>query len=101
MLHRIFHSILFSLLLNGCAASHRNAHSPQLSEKEVVAIANQAAQDSGADLSQFLTPEAHFEYVAKDFTWAVFYRGVEPAIGNHFLVVVNDRTGAAQLSGGL
>lgn len=101
MLYCILRSTLLSLVLSACAASHLNAHSPKLTENEVVAIANQAAEASGADLSQFSKPEAYFEYVAKDYNWAVFYQGIKPTIGNHFLVVVNDRTRGTQLSGGL
>jgi hypothetical protein len=101
MQQRIFCLALVLLTLAACAACPRAAHSPQLSETEVVAIANRAAEASGADLSHFRTPEAHYEYVSKDCTWAVFYQGVEPTVGNHFLVVVNDCTRATQLSGGL
>jgi hypothetical protein len=100
MLQRILYPVV-SLILGGCAACPHTAHSPRLSEGEAVAIANRAAEASGANLSQFQTPEAHYEYVSKDCTWSVFYQGVKPTIGNHFLVVVNDCTRATQLSGGL
>lgn len=101
MLQRILYLVLASLLSGGCAACPRTAHNSLLSESEAVVIANHAAEASGVDLSQFHAPEAHYEYVSKDCTWSVFYQGIKPTIGNHFLVVVNDCTSETQVSGGL
>ena len=101
MLQRIFALAFATFVFVGCAACPNTAHNPKLSESEVEAIANSAAKASGADLSQFHAPELHYEYVSKDCTWSVFYQGIKPMIGNHFLVVVNDCTRAARVWGGL
>jgi hypothetical protein len=92
--------LLTALVFNGCSACPRGEHIPRLAETEVLSIANNAAQKSGADLSKFHAPHASFEYVEKNCTWSVFYEGIGSTIGNHFLVIVNDNTRSAQLLGG-
>ena len=101
MFRRMFYVALVSFALASCAACPSTGHNPKLSESDVVAIANRAAKASGADLSQFHEPDPHYEYVSRNCTWSVFYQGIRPTIGNHFLVIVNDCTRATQLSGGL
>ena len=86
--------------LASCSACPRGEHIPRLAEAEVLSIANGAARKSGADLSKFNVPQAHFEYVEKNCTWSVFYEGVGSTIGNHFLVIINDNTRRTQLFGG-
>jgi len=94
--------LLCAVALNGCAyLEMRVPHTPRLSKAEVLSLANSAAQAAGADLLQFKRPEAHFEYVRKDYSWSVFYDGFKPTIGNHFLVVVSDTTRTTQVVGGL
>lgn len=89
------------LALGGCAASPRSSHTPQLSEREVLTIANHAAKASGFDLSRYHVPEAHYEYVYKDRTWSVSYEGITPDLGNVFFVIVNDNTRATKIERGL
>jgi hypothetical protein len=91
---------LFVVLI-ACAGSGRYSHAPRLTEEHVIAIANAAARDEHADLSKYRAPQAYFEYVKKDWSWAIFYDGIEPTIGNHFMVVVDDRTGDAEVVRGL
>jgi len=103
MCRRRIQALLLSVVaLSGCAyLQMRVAHDPRLSEAEVLSIANRAAEAAGADLLQFKKPEAHFEYVSKDYSWSVFYVGVKPMIGNHFLVVVSDTTRKTRVAGGM
>lgn len=89
------------LLASGCTGAIRSEHSAHLDREKVIAIADRAAKEEKIDLSKFKAPEAHFEYAKKDWSWAVFYDGIEPTIGNHFMVVVDDRTGHATIVGGL
>jgi hypothetical protein len=103
MRKRHIHVLLLSALaLGGCDhLQMRISHTPRLSEGEVLSIANRAAEAAGADLLQFKKPEAHFEYVSKDYNWSVFYDGLKPTIGNHFLVIVSDTTRNTDIIGGL
>jgi hypothetical protein len=93
--------VVVFLALGSCAACPRSSHTPRLSEREVLTIANHAIEASGTDLSQFHAPEAHYDYVSKDCTWSVFYEGIKPDFGNVWLVVVNDNTRAARVDRGL
>ena len=83
---------------SSCPKGH---HVPQLKEADAISIANDAAKKEGVNLSKFRTPDAHFEYVDKNCTWAVFYEGIEPLIGNHFLVVVDDGSRETEFVQGL
>lgn len=74
---------------------------PRRDELEVIAIAKEAAQKSGYDPNRYGPPEVRYEPVEEDRTWSVIFHGLNDVIGNHFLVVVDDRTGRAALHGGL
>lgn len=100
--NRIFLLIVSAMIVvSGCTEAARAEHSAHMDREKVIEIANRAAKEAAADLTKFKAPEAYFEYVKKDWSWAVFYEGIEPTIGNHFLVVVDDRTGHATMVGGL
>jgi DNA-binding transcriptional regulator YdaS (Cro superfamily) len=83
------------------ACARFGVHSAHLNRMQVISIANHAAAEEGADLSRYKEPEVYFEYVKKDWTWAVFYDGIQPGFGSHFTVIVDDRTGHAAVEGGL
>ena len=90
------------VLMTGCDLVRRNQSCANpISSDEAVVISNREAAKDGVDLSRFGRPEAHFEFTEKDCTWSVFYEGLSNVIGNHFLVIVDGRTGSATLSGGL
>jgi hypothetical protein len=82
------------LLLSGCA------HTPRMTQPEVVRVAGQAGEAVGYSLTHYKEPEAHFEFTDKDRTWSVFYEGRELLPGNHFLVVIDDRTKATKVIDG-
>jgi hypothetical protein len=86
-------TIIISLFF-GCSRS------PRLSENEVIAIANNAAERAGHILSEYDKPRAKFNFVSKDSTWTVFYDGKIPAPGNHFMIWVKDQTGETQVMEG-
>src|SRR5437016_743596 len=87
-----------ALLLSGCA------HYKQMTDGGAIRIADRAAMKHGFHLADFeparvLSHEGH--------RWSVFYDGkippadrnglVELKLGNHFVVWVDDRTGATQM----
>jgi len=76
-------------------------HVPQLTQAQVIAIANDAARKSGIDLAEFHSPQADFENVRKDLTWFVFYQGILLYPDNFFSVIVDDRTRETSLHRGL
>jgi hypothetical protein len=60
----------------------------------VIQAANHAAEVEGFNVEHFETPDARFELGYHDHMWNVLYiRRDVPPNGNHFEVVVDDRTG--------
>jgi hypothetical protein len=101
MFSAIFQNIICCALLVGCATPQRmQSHSPRLSEREVIEIAERAARRHGYRLADYSAPKAHFEFAKKDGTWTVFFEGRVPMPGNHFLVWVHDRTRQATIMPG-
>jgi hypothetical protein len=82
------------LLLSGCA------HTPRMAQAEVVRAAGQAGEAAGYRLADYKEPEVHFEFTEKDRSWSVFYKGRAAEPGNHFLVVIDDKTAATRVAPG-
>ncbi len=62
-------------------------------------IASRAAKAEGYDLEKFAAPKITFHPETQQ--WWLFFLGIhEPCPGNHFSVVVDDRTGKASVRGG-
>ena len=73
----------------------------QLTEAEVIRIAEQTAKAEGFDLARYDRTGCHYEYTEKNKTWTVFYQLKPPTPpGGHFLVSVDDRTKKATLARG-
>jgi hypothetical protein len=68
-----------------------------LSRDKAVRLADDAALKKGYSLVDFLPPRVFYQFLKKDRTWSIFYEGKVAKPGNHFLVVVDDRTRAAQV----
>ena len=73
---------------------------PILSGAEVIAIANTEASRQGYDLAEYEVPCTEYELTAHNQDWLVFYKGKEQVPGNHFLVIIDDRTGKSRLARG-
>ena len=85
-----------SILLAGCA------HTPHMSRASVIQVANHTAEAEGFNLEHFEMPDASFESDYHDHMWTVLYiRRDVPPIGNHFWVVVDDRTGGTSILKGV
>jgi hypothetical protein len=83
------------ILAAGCA------HSPNMSQADVIRLANRAAEDAGYKLAGYKAPETHYEFVRKDKTWTVFFVMKPPTpAGGHFQVWVDDRTGKTEVMRG-
>ena len=102
-------ALLVALALSGCALTPHKAQAPapaakpegaRLSTAEVIRIARQTAELHGIDLGKYKEPEAHYDHTSRDGSWFVFFDGRVPMPGNHFGVMVDDRTGEAQLHRG-
>ena len=72
----------------------------RLAEAEVIRIASAAAEKKGFRLKDYKAPRVHYEFTKKDKSWTVFYDGKVSSPGNHFLVWINDQTGAATVMPG-
>jgi len=91
----------FMSLAFSCKSAAASPHKkPTMTKADVVAIANAEASRQGYDLEEYETPRAEYEFTANDQTWSVFYEGKEKVPGNHFLIIINDRTGNCQLMRG-
>jgi hypothetical protein len=89
-----FAAVTIAVLVSGCA------HLQQMTKSDVVRVANQAAEVAGYHLTDYKEPQVHFEFTDKNHTWTVFYDGKVLVPGNHFLVLVNDRTKTARVMAG-
>lgn len=93
--------IFLAALQSSCTGCPVGNHIPQLSEKEVVALANAAALKSGVQLDSFLAPVAVFELAEKNCKWFVHYEGKSIIVGSHFGVLVDDRTRKTEVGVGM
>jgi hypothetical protein len=96
---------LAALMLAGCShpagsMASTTSDTTRLNQAEVVRIAVEAAAKHGYRLSDYKDPQVHYEFTRKDKTWSVFYDGKVPLPGHHFLVWVDDQTGAARMMPG-
>jgi hypothetical protein len=64
---------------------------PRLTMPEVEKIVVEALQIRGTDLARYRSPSIRYD--AEAGAWWLFYNGVVPMPGNHFVVRVNDETG--------
>jgi len=64
--------------------------------EEVLGVARRSAKAEGYDLDEFAPPKITFDSESRQ--WWLFFEGEKnPAPGNHFSVVVDDRTGRASV----
>ena len=92
-------AILLPLL--GCSSCPIDRdHVPELSEAEVIDIANGVAKSAGYRLEDYALPDAHFEYTKRTCTWSIFYSRIDDAEPGHFHVILNDRTKKSDVFGG-
>ena len=81
-----------SACLTGCA--HPRPSGARLTSSDAVQIAEKAASRDGIILTDYKRPNARYK---PDGSWFVFFdgRGLFKAVGSHFSVSVDDRTGEA------
>ncbi len=81
------------------AAPHSKTQRGAMSGETVRDAARRAAVAEGYDLEEFRAPRIIFDPGTRQ--WSLFFAGsVEPAPGNHFHVLVDDRTGKASVRHG-
>ena len=64
-------------------------------------MADKFAIDRGINLSKYERPVAHYEAVTKDEEWCLWYDSKGLEVGNHFYVIIHDKTRKIRLRGGL
>jgi hypothetical protein len=75
-----------------------NRPETNLTEAEVLRIAEETAKAQGLDVGKYNMAGCHYELTRKDRTWTVFYQLKPPTPpGEHFGVSVDDRTRKATL----
>ena len=72
----------------------------RLKPTEAIAIASEAAKKNGTDLAKYRQSSVCFDVSKDRGRWTVFFDGIEPKPGNHFLVWVRDDNGGAKIMGG-
>ena len=78
---------------------HPESKKGTMPSEKIPDYANHAAEAEGYDLKEFAAPKITFDLQANH--WRLFYEGiVEPAPGNHFFVLVDDRTGETSVRHG-
>jgi hypothetical protein len=90
------------VVLAGCAhlthtGSETRPAGARLTTAEAIEIAQQTAERDGRRLSDYKSPEAHYEFIQQDKSWWVFFRGRVLSPGNHFAVSIDDPTGKTRL----
>jgi hypothetical protein len=99
-LPRIIPLLLLALTLSCTTNQTAIRAKTNLSQDEVVSLANAEAAREGFDLAEYEAPRCSYDPARKDEKWTVFYDGKVKYPGNHFLVWVNDQTSACQLMRG-
>ena len=97
----LFTLFAVALIVAGCAqptpsTSEVRPAGARLTTTEAIRIAQEAAVHDGVRLSDFKSPEAHYEFARKDKSWWVFFDGRVPMPGNHFAVSIDDPTGKTE-----
>ncbi len=74
---------------------------PLVTKEQAIRIAEETAKGEGYDLSKYNMTGSHYEFVAKDQSWTVFFVLKPPTPpGGHFAVIINARTGKASFMRG-
>lgn len=97
-------SLIFIILVSvvsGCASCGAGKHVPSLTAIEAVEIANNAVLKNGINLEKYHAPEAHFEYVEANCEWFIHYEGKSNFVGNHFGVIVDDKSHRVNIGTGI
>ena len=86
----------------GCTRrDQENRPEADLTEAEVLRIAEAAARSEGYDVDKYDMTGCHYEFERKDRTWTVFYALKPPTPpGGHFAVSVDDQTRKATVARG-
>lgn len=94
--------LVFSMLIllipigSWLAGDVEKGQGSHMTSQQAIAAANQAATAKGWTLSQYQSPSA----ALSGGLWSVLYKGVSLRPGDHFLVTVNDQSGATQVIAG-
>jgi hypothetical protein len=97
------HALMFfcAAVVAGCAITQTG---PRLSHAAVIRIADAEARRQGYDLRAFERPKARYNLAEREDTWWVFYEGKAvdgmTTTGNHFSLMIDDKSGRSQLMPG-
>jgi hypothetical protein len=97
------------VFIHGCAQSSQVDKAPpeikpegaRLSNTDAIRIALETAEREGYDLKNYKVGESHCAFYPEKKEWFISINGRVAMPGNHFSVIVNDRTGEAELRGGM
>ena len=70
-------------------------HTPRLSVEQVLHMAKAYAKEKGRIEEKYFVSSVAYDSLRK--TWDVFFMGKLPMPGNHFSVMIEDRTGKTEL----
>lgn len=69
--------------------------SKQLQLAQVLELAHSSAENRGLNFRQYRLERTCFDKKRRE--WTIYFEGLSMAVGNHFWVVVNDKTKVAEL----
>lgn len=93
--------IIFAILLSCVFAPDLFAaekYAPNLKIEYVIQTAKEYSNKQGYKTEEYFIRS--IEYVSAQKEWTIFFEGKILAFGNHFLIVINDKTKAIELSHG-
>lgn len=93
--------LLFSVTTTIFAVDHDDSlkeHIPKLKIEDVIRIAKDYSQKAGYKLDDFFISK--IEYDSDEKEWSVFFEGIVPIPGNHYWIIIEDRTNGVQLMPG-
>ena len=84
-----------------CGCAHLPPSGARLGPLDAVRIAKEAAKRDGRALGHYRKPDT--DYYRDDCSWFVSFegRGLLRKAGDHFAVLIDDRTGVARVIGGM
>src|SRR5688572_2227261 len=92
-----FHFLITLILTISLSTAATPVAPASLKEHEVIKLANAAAMKKGYKLEDYEKPKAKYEVSWEPASWIVSYQGKLRAPGNHFFVIVDDKTKSTEL----
>jgi hypothetical protein len=92
--------ILMTIATIIISSADAKAGTPTLARDQVVQMADKFAKERGLDLDKYERPLVYYELIKKDDKWSVHYDGKSLITGDHFMIIIHDKTRKIVFYGG-